>query len=882
MPLPAGSRIGSYEVVEPIGAGGMGEVYRAVDTRLKRSVALKVLPPSLQQDGERLARFQREAELLAALNHPNIAQIYGVEHTDSANALVMELAEGPTLADRIAQGPLPIADALAIARQLLDALDVAHERGIIHRDLKPANIKVSAEGQVKVLDFGLAKATDPTASSGLAAGTSATITSPALTAMGMILGTAAYMAPEQAKGRAVDRRADLWAFGCVLYEMLTGTRAFPGDDVTDTIANVMKSEADLGALPESLPPRIRRVIAACLQKDPKQRLASAQDVRLALDGAFETQTAAVATTAPPRSVWARALPYLVGAVAAAAGLGALAWRLAPEPEPAIVSRFTVTLPQGQNLRNIGRPLVAVSPDGRSFVYNADGGLRLRSMSEVEPRIIAGTEAGLTNPTFSPSGEQIAFYASGDLKRVSISGGGATVIAHGIDNPFGIDWADNGTILFATSKGILRVADAGGTPELVIPGTGTERFGQPQLLPGGSAVLFSVTTAAGDTAWDQAQVVVHSLSSGERTIVLQTGRDGRYLPTGHLVYAVEDDLYAVPFDPESLRVTGAAIALAQGMWWRNSAHANWSVSRNGTLVHVPDLPIESLHPVWVRRDGAIAPIDQIPGGTTPRLSPIGKHLLLEVSGDVWIYEIDTGRRTRVTTDGLSGRPAWHPDGTQIAYSSSRSGSEEVWIAPIDGTGSHRQVTDMPGAAHVDSWSPDGKTLAFHHHTPGDRANEILTITPADPNATPQPLVQRDFHAESAVFSPDGRYVAYLLAETGTREVYIKPFFGPGVQEPVSVGGAREPVWGRNGELFYRSADGSRVMAVKVATSPALSVGTPTELFTGSFFVTGRGGSPRPQFDVTADGQQLFLLQLDSAVRAQIVVVQNWFEELRRLK
>jgi serine/threonine-protein kinase len=887
-PLPnlgPGARIGAFEIVEPIGEGGMGQVYRAVDTRLKRDVAVKVLPASFKAEAERLARFRREAELLAALNHPNIAQVYGLEQADGEHALVMELATGATLADRVAAGPLPLEDALAIARQVLEGLEAAHERGIVHRDLKPGNIMIAPDGTVKVLDFGLAKALDPSPGGPGSAGQGATITSPALTSMGVILGTAAYMAPEQARGRAVDRRADLWAFGCVLYEMLTGTRAFSGDDVTETLANVLKSDAHLGALPVTVPPRVRQVITACLQKDPRQRLGSAQDARLLLDGVFEPEaTPDLAAPAAIAPVWRRLLPYASGALAATL-IVLLAWRLAPSPSPPQVSRFSIPIPAGQEFRNTGRHVVAVSPDGSTIIYNAAGGLRLRRLDELDARVIPGTEAPLTNPVFSPDGQHVAFYSptDGHVKRLAIAGGAPLVIARNVDNPQGIDWSEDGTLLLALQKGIARVAATGGTPELIVKVGENERAALPQLLPASNAVLFTLATFEDNSVEKyQLQLMAQSLGTDKRTKILEGARDARMLPTGHLVYAVDDNLFAVAIDPATLTTRGAPIELMQGIWWRrtSSVAANWSVSRNGTLIYAPDIPEDTLRPLWVNRDGAAVPAEHVPPGQAPRLSPDGKRLLVELDNDVWIYELETGRRKRLTADNASGRPAWHPSGARIAYTSARSDGAEIWVASADGTGTPRQLTDLPGAAHVDSWSPDGRTLAFHHHPPGEAPNEILAISPDDPAPKPAPLVQGGFAAEDAVFSPDGRYVAYLSAESGRREIYVRAFPGPGPQVPVSVGGGREPVWSRTGEIFYRSLTGDQMMSVKVTTSPTLTVGAPTRLFAGDFFMTTGGGSPRPQYDVTANGQRFLMLQRDRTMTAQIVVVQHWFEELRR--
>jgi serine/threonine-protein kinase len=858
----------------------MGEVYRATDTRLKRAVALKVLPASLQADPDRLARFQREAEVLAALNHPNIAQVYGIETTSAGSgpAIVMELVEGPTLAERLAQGPMTADEVLSVARQILEALEAAHERGIVHRDLKPANIKFKEDGAVKVLDFGLARAVDPSGS-GFGGGESATITSPALTALGMILGTAAYMAPEQAKGRAVDHRADMWAFGCVLYEMLTGSRAFAGEDVTDTLANVLKTEADMHALPPDVPPFMRQVIAACLRKDPRQRLASAQDARLALAGTFESPAAnagmAAGRTATSRQ---RLWTFAMGAVAAAVVLAGAAWVLQPVPTPAPVTRFDIIPPIDQAFRGISRPTMALSPDGQTVVFNVEGGLRARNMGELEPRLIGDTEGSLLNPFLSPDGKEVAFSTGLQLRRVVIAGGAQQVIAKDVPNPYGAHWTEDGTILVAGPNGISRVPATGGVLEVLIKSDGTDGFSLPQMLPGGDRVLFTSTP---NGQYDRSQIVVHSIRTGARTVVMEGARDGRYVPTGHLVYAVEDGLFGVRFNLDTLTTDGPPAQLARGTWWRNTPHANWAVSSNGTLAYVPNLPADTRHFAWVRRDGVVTTIKNVIAGTTPRLSHDARRALLEIDGDLWIHDLDTGRRIRVTSDGRSGRPAWNPALPLVAFTSNRDGSSQVWMAPDDGVGPARRLTNLTGGLHVDSWSPDGKTLAFHRHPYDGALNEILAITPSDQAATPRPVVQVEFDSEGAVFSPDGRYIAYHSSETGLREVYIRPFPGPGPRVPVSVGGAREVVWGRNGEIYYRSTDGTQMIAVRVTTSPALVVGAPQVLFTGRFFLQPSGGSPRPQFDVTADGQRFLMIESERVAQPRIVIVQNWFEELRRL-
>ena len=603
--LRPGTRLGSYEITTQIGAGGMGEVYRATDTNLKRAVAIKVLPASVAGDAERLARFQREAEVLAALNHPNIAAIYGLERSTGTIALVMELVEGPTLADRIAQGAVPVDEAVTIAKQIAEALEAAHEQGIIHRDLKPANIKVRPDGTVKVLDFGLAKAME--APGGMSPGVSQapTITTPAMmTGAGMILGTAAYMSPEQARGKTVDKRADIWAFGCVLFEMLTGTRAFTGDDVQETFVAIMRDEPEWARLPAALSPTIGTYLRRCVQKDPRQRVQAIGDVRLALEGVFDTgasQSVGVVAVAQP--MWRRLLPYAAGAVVASVVMGLAGWSVWPANEPRTVTRFDYVLPEGQALNFVAgtNQLLAVSPDGRHFVYSTLAGLYLRAMGELDARLIPGTAFALGtpnfNPVFSPDGESIAYFVRGEVRRIAIGGGAPVVIAKTeMEGPVpaglaGASWGTDNTILFSARLGIWRVSADGGTSERVISNDKGESMGSPRLLPDGDSVLFSLTTATGPTRWDQAQIVVQSLRTGARTVVMQGGSDARYVPSGHLVYAVGNGLFAVAFDLDRLTVSGRPVPVVQGVQ-RSAASpatsgdtANYGVTDSGTLVYL---------------------------------------------------------------------------------------------------------------------------------------------------------------------------------------------------------------------------------------------------------------------------------------------------------
>ena len=542
MALIPGTRLGSYEIAEQIGEGGMGEVYRALDTNLCRQVAVKILPHTVAHDPERLARFEREAKTLAALNHPHIAQIYGFERADGVRALVMELVEGPTLADRIAQGPIPLDEALPIARQIAEALEAAHEQTIIHRDLKPANIKLRADGTVKVLDFGLAKALEPMAAGGIDAVTSPTITSPAMmTGAGVLLGTAAYMSPEQARGKPVDRRADVWAFGCVLYEMLTGRRAFDGEDVSLTLSQILQRDPALDALPGDVPARVRQAVQLCLRKPLKERMTDIGAVRLMLDGAFETTAGpATAGAAIAQTSWRRAVPFLLTAFAAAVLGGIGAWGLMPArvPGPPPVVRFA--LPASPSLAprgaGTGRHVLAISPQGTHLVYFADNKLHLRALDRLNDAMpIRGTE-NAREPFFSPDGREIGFLQQGQLKRMPVVAG-APIPLGTAENPWGASWDTDGVIRYGQGYGgIWQVTPTGGAPaQLIAVGQGEWAHG-PQLLPGGNWVLFTFRPSSQDS-WDQAQIVAHSLASGERIVLIERGRDARYIPTGHLVYGL---------------------------------------------------------------------------------------------------------------------------------------------------------------------------------------------------------------------------------------------------------------------------------------------------------------------------------------------------------
>ncbi len=883
MPLAAGETLGFYEILSPLGAGGMGEVYRARDAKLGREVAIKVLPEEFTQHPDKLARFEREARLLAALNHPGIATLHGLEEAEGKPFLVMELVEGETLAERIARGPLAVNDALALSQQIAEALEAAHEKGVIHRDLKPANIKVDPEGHVKVLDFGLAKAfAEETPESD--ASFSPTLSREA-TQAGVILGTAAYMSPEQAKGKTVDKRSDIFSFGIVLFEMLTGTKAFGGGDVPEVLAGIINKEPDWKALPSDGDPRIQNLLRRCLRKDRKKRLQAIGDARVEIEDivagpAGGAHAAAAVVVAQP--AWRRALPFAAGAVVSGLVVGVAAWSLWPRPEPRAVNRFAVALPAEQPFRNAGRNVMAFSRDGRHVVINTIAGLSLRPMDALETQLIPGTEDGTRSPFFSPDGQALGYWADGQLKRVALSGGAPVVIGPAATNPLGASWGPDGTILFGQPEGILRVPAAGGTPELVIAAADGERMSSPQLMPNGDAVLFSVTTSD----WDAAQVVVQSLSTGARTVLVEGGSDARYLPTGHLVYALDDGLFAVAFDADRLAVRGGPVSMIQGVIRaRTSASANYGVSEDGTLVYLTGESAAAHTLVWVDREGREEPLAAPPRAYTyPRLSPDGTRVALDVrdeQNDIWIWDLARETLTRLTfAPGLDRAAAWTPDGRRVASSSQRDGAAgSLFWQAADGTGAAEPLSDSPGATFPQAFSPEGDQLLFTAPA-GEGGGWDIGIVSTQGEHSVTPLIETPAHERNAELSPDGQRVAYESDESGQFEVYVRPF--PNVEEGrwlVSRDGGTRPLWALDGrELFYLGAPG-QVMAVPIQPGPAFAAGNPEQLFEGPYLEP----SAQRTYDVSPDGQRFLMIKSaetaeSAAAGPTLVVVQNWHQEL----
>ena len=918
MPLASGSRFGPYEILSPLGSGGMGEVYRARDLKLNRDVALKVLPDLVANDPERLARFKREAQVLASLNHPNIGGIYGFEESNGVGALVLELVEGPTLADRIAQGPIPLDEALPIARQIAEALEAAHEHGIIHRDLKPTNIKVRADGSVKVLDFGLAKAKEPAGAMSPSMSQSPTITTPAMTQAGMILGTAAYMSPEQARGTTVDKRSDLWAFGAVLWEMVTGTRLFDGATVSDTLAAVLRAEPDWTALPANAPAPIRRLLRRCLEKDRKRRLDSAAAARLEIEEALTAPSVADAAVARPaavsksRVIAVASVALLVGA-ALTLGVFVSTGRLPVVSSPPVTRLLMGLQPAESILGGPGtnsqarptRTAIAWSPDGRTLVFGGGRAsveqLYVRRLDQLQATPLAGTE-GAVSPFFSPDGGWVGFWAAGALKKVSTSGGPAVTIC---ETPLigGATWADGDVIFFDAlrldAEGIWRVAAGGGRPErVVMPDRSKGEFSLrlPHALPGGRALLLTKLT---NSQLADAKIVAWSLATGQQ-VVLTEGADARYVLTGHLVFVRQGALLAAPFDVTALRLTGGAVGVVDDVMQAFNAPtaplstgaAQFDVSPTGSLAYASGgIFAENLRPlVWVDRAGIVMPL-ALPQRSYwgPRLAPDGWRLAFYATVNsvvgagsgarAWISDLRSGTSTPITETGSILMPVWSPDGVRVAFSDAGS----LFWRRADGGGGPERLTTSPNSQAPSSWSPDGKVLAFVESNPTS-AEDIWVLPIGEGKTPPRPWLNTRFSEQHPDWSPDGRWLAYTSNESGRSEVYVQPYPGPGARYSVSRDGGTSPAWARDGrELFYLAPgpDGQvTMMTVPVTTTLGFSISTPQKLFQGRFFASSLSRS----YDVTADGRRFIMVQPPEQAPmpvAQIVVVQNWVEELKRL-
>jgi Tol biopolymer transport system component len=891
MLLSAGEKLGPYEILAPIGAGGMGEVYRARDAKLHRDVALKILPDAFAADPERLARFQREAQVLASLNHPHIAAIYGLEEAGRVRALVLELVEGPTVADRIAQGPIPLDEALPIARQIAEALEAAHEQGIIHRDLKPANIKLRPDGTVKVLDFGLAKALEPAV---LAAdmSRSPTITTPAMSRMGVILGTAAYMAPEQATGRAVDRRADVWAFGAVLHEMLTGARAFKGEDMFDTLVAVLRDDPDWSRLPANLPSSLRRLLRRCLEKDPKSRLSSMSDARLELDERDDER----APVGPQekrglRSGWVIAAAVAGAMLMAAATL--LVWpalRSAPDTN---ARRLSALPPAGATLV-MDSSESAISPDGRMLAfttgnYPGETKLWVRPIDSLTSRQLTGTENGRL-PFWSPDNRQLGFFADDKLKKISLRDGTIEVLGDAKDGR-GASWSNAGVIVFAPSNNgpLLRMSANGGEPQpatTVDAARGETGHRFPWFLPDGRHFLFATLPPKQGNTFD---IYVGSLDSPTREHILVAESAAVYAEPGYLLFARKNVLVAQPFEPRRLQLSGEPVAIGDAPGGLGNGYTSSravSVASTGSLAYLSD-PFVNTRLVWFDRSGKETGTVAAPPGrySEINMAPDGRRAAVvrvasPFESDIWIADLERGGATRFTYGPATNSEAqWSPDGSRIAFASNRAGPTDFFIKPASGA-SQEEPLFRSAAVFKDltSWSADGRFIVF---TQLDALTNLdLWVLPTDGDRTPKPYLRTPFGEANGAISQDGRWMAYLSDESGRKEIYVQSFPTPGAKYRVTSDGAGQIpqgrlVWWRadGKELLMFGADGRKVLVADVQAGAEFHAGTPRVLLTlPKGFVAA---APTRDFE-----RLLVSLPIDENASPSLTVVLDWTAALRK--
>jgi Tol biopolymer transport system component len=872
-----GQTLSHYRITAALGVGGMGEVYRATDASLGRDVAIKVLPPEVAQDPERLNRFQREAHLLASLNHPNIGAIYGLEEADGKPFLALELVEGEDLKGRLARGPIPVDEALEIAEQIAEALEAAHEKGIVHRDLKPATVKVTPDGKVKVLDFGLAKAWGGDSVTGSSNDLSR---SPTLahtgTQAGVILGTAAYMSPEQASGKPVDKRADIWSFGVVLFEALTGRSLYAGETASEVMAAVIKEEPSWECLPAGCPPAVTRLLRRCLRKRPRERLQDIGDARLELAEARDAPVAEAGAPGPPTRADRRWAWAAGGAVAGILVGGLAVWNLKPAAIPQARVHLTIPVPGALDTAR-GTTVLAISPDGTNLVYVGRSGatsqLFLRPMDRFEAQPLAGTE-GASGPAFSPDGRWVAFFASGNLRKISVAGGPVTTLAEAPDG-LGISWGEDDGIVYCPDhwgQGLWRVPAGGGTAEVLTrpdAAAGESLHALPRHLPGGDALLFASFKGPSPA---NASIEALSLRTGQRRLLVQGATQGWFVAPNRLVYASGDDLLSAPFDRGGLAVTGPGLPIMEGILNESvSGAAQLSMAGVRALAYVPTTTLHDERTlVEVDRSGLARPlIDARHPYEDMDLSPDGRRLALTIEGPswgIWILDLERGTLTRLTLEHDNRDPHWTPDGQRVVYSSFRNGRYGIYERAADGSGSEEQLTTNEYEQSPESWSPDGRKLAFTQWSPETQSDIWVWPRSDDGSGPPRLLVASRFSDGGSVFSPDGGGLAYESPESGRYEVYVQPYPGPGGRVQVSTDGGETAVWAADGrELFYRRGD--EMMVVPIETKPSLKVGSPRVLFEGRYVKTGQ------EFDVSPSGDRFYLIQ-EGPAPTEIRVVEDW--------
>ena len=859
----------------------MGEVWRARDTRLGRVVALKFLPEAFTEDPERLARFEREAQVLASLNHPNIAVVHGLEESGGNRALVMELVEGPTLAERLVSSGLSLRESLDITRQVVAALQEAHEKGIIHRDLKPQNVMFSKDGRVKVLDFGLAKLTPPAGA--VEEGT--TVAGPS-TVPGVVLGTVGYMAPEQVRGEGVDERSDLFAVGCLLYEMLTGKRAFSRDTSIGTLNAILTEEPAILARPGvSIPSGVARVVQHCLEKNAARRYRSAHDLGFDLEGLVGDPGPASAGTARRSRV---TLPWGIAALLAIVA-GISIWRSqARTTPPPQVKRFVVPVMLPPPMADVGRPFgtaVALAPDGSRLAYvardGADTRLEIRSLDELSARPLPGTR-GASAPFFSPDGRWLGFFAERKLKKLDLVSGDVVALC-AARFPWGGSWSGN-EIFFTPGSafGLWRVAAGSGQPTLIAApeyDRGERIYRFPEALPGGRAVLFTWIGARSDSPALASKIGLLDLATGERRILIEDGSNARYASSGHIVYVRDQALLAVPFDLRRLEVTGPAVPLdIEVLTDPGTTAAQFALAGDGTLAYVPgDTPVAGQHLVWVSRNGEERPLNRTPRFySNLSLSPDGRRLAAGIAEhrnmDIWVDDLSRGTSTRLTVDlAVDLIPTWTPSGERITFGSTRRGPTDIYWMPADGGEQEQLLVGRPEAQWPTGWSPDGRWLAYTESDP--LTGFDIWMWSLEGKASP--FLKTPFDEGAAGFSPDGKWLVYSSNESSRDEVYVRAFPGPTPKVQISIEGGTEPTWARSGkEIFYRN--GSRMMAVAVEPSLAFRAEVPRVLFTGDYQV-----GDQASYAVTSDGERFVMIRAEPAKEpVQLHVALNWHEELKR--
>ncbi len=879
MPISTGTRLGSYEVVTQIGAGGMGEVYRARDTRLERTVAVKILPDHLADRVELRERFDREARTVASLNHPHICTLFDIGHQDGTDFLVMEYLEGETLAERLKKGPLPLDQVLQYAIEISDALDKAHRKGITHRDLKPGNIMLTKSG-TKLLDFGLAKLKKDTAPANVTL--SKVPTEDAVTAQGTILGTLQYMAPEQLEGKEADARTDIFAFGVVVYEMATGKKAFEGKSQASLIAKILETDPPpISSLQPMTPPSLDRVVKKCVAKEPEKRWQSASDLcdelKWICDSGPQTGMSVpgvAAQTLKRRIVWAAAVAVVLAVIAGSA----LYLRRTPSPEKQVV-RFTIGPPEKGSF-SPAPMFLTISPDGSKLAFvAADAGGRqqiwIRALDSPTTQPLPGTDNPL-QPFWSADSRFLAFTAEGKLKKIAVSGGPALTL-NDTGGAAGGAWNSDDVILFSSGGGIKRISALGGAATQVTmldTSRNETSHGWPCFLPDGKHFLyFALSTKRENNA-----VFAGSLDSKERKLVVNTSSNSVYVPPGYLLFNRDGTLVGQPFDAAVLQLKDEAVPIAEGLLFNPAnGRSAFAASNNGLLAFRLGAEANHLSMIWVARNGTEQRLPAPPRNyVMPRVSPDGQHVAAGIEGSdsqVWIYDLGRETLTRLTFEGTGNiDPIWTPNGKRVVFKGNQN--RLLW-QPADGSGPAEELTkdelspnNIPG-----SFSPDGQVLAFAELNP---SINLYTLPLKDGN--PQPFVRTPSNATAPRFSPDGHFIAYASDESGRYEIFVRPYPGPGGKWQISTDGGTEPVWNPKGrELFYRS--GNKMMAVEVTTQVTFLAGKPKTLFEGSYVPTPRSF---PNYDVSPDGQRFLMLKANEQSQAptQINVVQNWFEELKQ--